>query len=385
MSFSSRLTGFVLIRCEGGYPTRFLNAAADAGIPLWDIRHKDGVLWCRAPAADYRRLRPAARRGCVRMRVQKRGGLVFHLRRFRLRFGLAVGTLLFLGILQAFSSRIWVINIEGNLTVPDSTIRAILEPLGIREGVSFADVDLTDLRLTALQKLPSLTWLTVNQSGSIVTVEVRERTSTEPLSDTAPANLVAVCDGVILRVNAVTGQAVVKPGDAVTRGDLLISGVMDSSVGPQLKRAAGSVTARTTHTLTVTVPLCETVTNRTARVIERPSLTLFGLQIPLYTDTPLRGEPTVTTETRPLRANGVALPIGLYMTRYHYPVEETVVRTAEEADILAEQQLATAEKTLRETLTVEERVVHREITDEGVTLTAVYTGTQELTVAAPIA
>lgn len=385
MSFSTQLTGSVVIRCEGGYPARFLNAAADAGIPLWDVRHKDGVLWCRAHAADYRNLRPAARRACVRMRVQKRCGIVFRLRRFRLRFGLAVGALLFFAVLSALSSRIWVVNIQGNSTVPDGDIRRMLEPLGIRVGGSFDEVDLTELRLTALQQLPELTWLTVNQSGSIVTVEVRERTAVEPLSDTAPANLVAACDGVILRVNAVRGQAVVKPGDAVTRGDLLISGVMDSSVGPQLKRAAGSVIARTSHTLTVTIPLRETVTDRTERVVERPSLALFGLQIPLYTDSPLTGEPTVTTESLPLRANGVALPIGLHITRYHYAVEETIVRTTEEATALAEQRLSDAEQLLRETLTVEERVLHREITADGITLTAVYTGTQELTVAMPIA
>ena len=385
MSFSTQITGSVLIRCEGGYPARFLNAAAENNIPLWDVRCKDGTLWCRVHADDYRRLRSVARRACVRMRVQKRCGIVFRLRRFRLRFGLAAGALLFCAVLWALSSRIWVVNIQGNSTVSDSDIRGMLEPLGIRVGGSFDEVDLTELRLTALQKLPQLTWLTVNQSGSIVTVEVRERAETEPLSDTAPANLVAACDGVILRVNAVTGQAVVKPGDAVTRGDLLISGVMDSSVGPQLKRAAGSVLARTTHTLTVTVPLRETVTDRTERVVERPSLTLFGLQIPLYTDSPLDGEPTVTTESLPMRANGVSLPIGLHITRYHYAVEEIVIRTEEEAESLAKQKLSDAELTLREKQTVEQCEVHREVTADSVILTAVYTGTQELTVAVPIA
>lgn len=384
MSFSTRWIGSVLIRCEGGYPARFLNAAADADIPLWDVQHKGGALWCRADAADYRRLRPAARRACVRMRVQKRCGILFYLRRFRRRFGLAVGVLLFFLTLSALSSRIWVVNVVGNSTVSDSDIRGMLEPLGIRIGGSFDEIDLRELRLNALQQLPELTWLTVNQSGSIVTVEVKERTPTAPLSDTAPANLVAACDGVILRVNAVAGQAVVKPGDAVTRGDLLISGVMDSSVGPQLKHASGSVIARTTHTLTVSVPLQETVTNRVERVVERPSLMLFGLHIPLYTDSPLNGDPTVTTESMPLRANDVALPIGLHVTRYHYAVPETVVRTVAEAEALAEKRLADAEATLRQTLTVEERTPHREVTADAVILTVVYTGTQELTVAVPI-
>ena len=384
MSFSTKLTGAVLIRCEGGYPSRFLDTAAEDGIALWDIHHRDGALWCRARAADYRRLRHAARRGCVRMRVQRRYGLIFHLRRFRLRFGLVIGAVLFFIVLEALSSRIWVINIVGNTDVSDAAIREALEPLGIREGGIFDNVDLAELRLTALQRLPSLTWLTVNQSGSIVTVEVQERTPTSPLSDTAPANLVAACDGVIVSVNVTAGQAAVKPGDAVTRGDLLISGVMDSTVGPQLKRADGSVVARTTHTLTVTVPLSETVTHSDGRVIEQRSLSVFGWHIPLYADSRLQGNPSVSTESIPLRANGVDLPIGWYITRYHYETEELITRSAAEAENLAHEQLAQAESELQTVLTVETREIDCEITAECVTVTAVYSGTQELTVAVPI-
>ncbi len=384
MPLPTLLTGSVLIRCEGGYPERFLDLAAAAGVPLRDIRCTDGTLYCRARATDYRRLRPAARRSGVRMRVARRRGIAFRLRRFRLRFGLAAGLLVFVLLLQLLSSRIWVIRIVGNHTVSDDAIREVLSPLGVYEGGRFAAVDLTDVQLTALQQLPALTWLTVNQSGSIVTVEVKERTVADPPADTAPANLVAACDGVILRVDAVTGQATVSPGDAVRRGDLLISGVMNSSVGPQLKHAAGSVIARTTHTLTVTVPLRETV-SRTERVVERPTLALFGLHVPLYTDSTLAGQPAVTTEIHPLTANGIALPIGIHITRYTYTTPVTVVRTSDEATALAEKQLAEQEATLRRTLTVEERTLHRDITADGVTVTAVYTGTQELAIAVPIA
>ncbi len=385
MSFSKWLTGIVALRCEGGYPERFLNAAAELGVALWDVRITNGVLHCHTRASDYRRLRAAARYGRTRMRLERRRGLVFHLRRFHLRFGLALGLLLFIATLHVLSSRIWVIQIHGNRTVSDMDIRTVLEPLGIREGASFNDVNLTDVRLNALQRLPTVTWLTVNQSGSILTVEVRERTPVEPLPDTSPANLIASCDGTILSVTTISGQAVVKPGDVVSEGDLLISGVVDSTVGPQLKRADGSVIARTTRTLTVTVPFLETATDPAARVIKQPSLVLFGWQIPLYTDHEIVGSPTVVTETLPLEANGVSLPIGWQITHYRYAADVTIRRTDAEAKTAAEQRLSEAEETLRQTMTVEDCTVHETATTEGVTLTAIYTGTVELAVAVPIA
>ncbi len=252
------------------------------------------------------------------------------------------------------------------------------------EGGVFSEVDLNELQLTVLQKLPGVTWLTVNRSGSIVTVEVQESTPTEPLPDTAPANLVAACDGVILQITAVSGQPVVQVGDAVTQGDLLISGVMNSSVGPQLKRAAGQVLARVTRTVTVTVPLRETVVRQAGVTDDRLSLLLFGIAVPLYTDSPTDSDALGTTYRSAVKVNGTALPIGWSVTRYRHVVTEQLTHTPQEAEQLAQTRLADAEATLRETLAVESRTLRQEITDGGITLTAVYIGTQELAVAVPI-
>lgn len=377
MRWPSLLSGTVLIECEGGYPERFLNAASAAGIPVWGAERREASLWCRARAADYRRLRPVSRHAGTRMRVRRKYGLPHLLHRRGLRPGMVAGAAVFLLILQLLSSRIWVLRITGNTTVPDSAVLEMLKTLGVCEGARFDHADLTDIRLTALQQLPDLTRLTLNQSGSILTVEVAERTESAPIAADSPANLVASCDGVILEVDTFTGQAMVKAGDAVRRGDLLISGVMDSKVGPQLKHAAGHVLARTTHTLTVSVPLKEVIMLPDKEVV-RSHLTIFGLSIPLYTSVPLASDATVVRETHPVTANGVPLPIGLSTTRYRYDRAVTVTRTPEEAQRLAEGRLAAAEAQLRTVLTVEQRVPAVEVGKAGVTLRVIFHGTQEL-------
>lgn len=380
MQLSNHLRASVLFCCEGGYPARFLNAAAQDGIALWDVRFQQNRLTCRAFAADYVRLRRAARHGQVCMRLQQRRGLPFHLRRFRRRSGLVAGAVLFALLLSFLSSRTWVIRIVGNHTVSDGEILSILKPLGIAEGGVFSEVELNHLQLTALQQLPNVTWLTVNRSGSIVTVELQETTPQEPISDTAPANLVAVRDGVVVQITAVCGQPVVRAGDAVRQGDLLISGVMNSSTGPQLKHADGHVLARTTHTISITVPLHETITRQAKAEPDRLSLMLFGIRIPLYTDTAPDGSAHATTRQARWTVNDVPLPVGLCVTSYGTDVTEYLTRTEQEAELLAKQRLAEAEADLQETLAIEERTLQREITADGVTLTAVYVGTQELSV-----
>ncbi len=377
------LCGSILVECEGGYPERFLNAAAASAVPLWDVHRREASLWCRTSAAHYRKLRPAARTARVRMRVRAKYGLPFRIKRWGLRGGLLAGAAVFFVILQLLSSRAWVIQVRGNPTVPTEEILAVLAPLGVTEGCRFNNVDLPSLQLTALQQLPSVTWLTVNQSGSILTVEVKERSGEQVLTKDAPCNLVAACDGVIVSINTACGQAVVKAGDAVRRGDLLISGVADSKVGPRLTHAAGSVLARTTHTVSVTVPLSETVTVP-SHTVARPYLTVFGFKVPLFTQGTLTGSPAKSSAVYPLTANHVSLPLGLAVDRFAYTTEQPLTRTTEEAQTLAEQRLSEAETELQKQLTIESRTVDVSTTAQAVTLTATLVGIQELSIEAQI-
>lgn len=367
----------VLIECQGGYPERFLNLAAEQHVPLWDVRRDKESLWCRADAVNYSRLRPVARRAQVRMRVRKKQGIVFRIRRLGLRWGIILGVALFYLVLQLLCSRIWVLRVRGNSTVPAEDIFAVLRPLGVYEGAVFSDVDMTDLRLTALQQLPDLIWLTVNQHGSIVTVEVQERTPITPITETTPANVVAECDGIIVKIDTVRGQPTAKIGDAVRRGDLLISGVMDSKVGPQLKHAAGTVLARTTHTIRCTVPLRDTI-SAVDRVITRSSLSVFGWKIPLYASGTLSAADTIVTEHHPLTANNIPLPLGITHEQHTYQKEMVITRTQAEALSLAKKELQRTEAALPSDFKVEHRTVHTETTADGITITAVCVGVQNI-------
>ena len=372
------LAGTVRIECEGGFPERFLNEAAKRDIALWDISRHEISLFCRCKAADYRALRPAARAASVRMRVKERHGLPFLLKPFRLRWGLVVGMLLFVLILQLLASRVWIVRVEGNERVTDEEIREVLEPLGVYEGASPQKIDLPQLQLTALEQLSDVVWLTVNFEGSTATVEVRERKEAQPIAPDEPSNVVATRDGVIVRIDAVSGQAMVKEGDAVTEGTLLISGVMDSKVGPLLKHAQGIVTARTTRTLTVTVPFEEKVPSPTPRMISRPCLYFLGMRVPLYASAEIEGEYTQKTEKFPLTARGKALPVGVEVTRLMF--EETVICTRNETQALSEarERLVKAVEELRGDVTVETETVNEQKTDEGWVITGTYTCLEEI-------
>ena len=372
------LGGSVTVRCEGGYPEQFLNDVIQRGFVLWNIRCDGVFLHYTCYAEDYAKLRLFARRACMRMRVQKKNGLPFWFQPLRSRSGLLVGMLLFFVVLHSLSSRIWTVEVVGNQQVTEQTILQTLETFGVKPGAEFKNVDIPSLQLETLQQLPALTWLAVNQTGSTLTVEVRERQPAEPIEQTAPSNILSTHDGVIIKLNVISGQAAVKVGDAVTKGSLLIGGVVDSKVGPLLKRADGTVTARTKETITVTVPLTQTVTDTSPKIIEELSFHLLGFTVPLYTPTKHKGNFTLVKKEYPLCVYGKKLPVGFSKQCYVFEQTKTVHYSEEQALQLAKEELRQKEQEQFASATVEKADIKQHRTQEGWHLVGTYTCVRQI-------
>ncbi|MGI6264882.1 MAG: sporulation protein YqfD [Acutalibacteraceae bacterium] len=320
------LLGWVEWRAEGGFFERFLNLAASKEIPLWHTRRQEIALLGGCYARHYRRLRPLARKSGVHLRVQKRHGWPFWARRYRTHSGLAVGAALMLAILHLLSQRVWVIDVRGNEAVPAEQIESVARELGVREGVRQEDIRLRDIQLGAIEKMPALSWISVNVEGCAAHIEVSERiTADQPPDLSKPTNLKAARDGRIVAVRLAEGAATVKPGDAVAKGMLLASGIVETKNGHLLKHARGEVIARTERSFSVTVPLEETLPLPQTDAILQPTLEFFSLQIPLYTGRTLPNPYETRTVLHRLTANGVRLPIGV-TDRYVFPIAPTLVR-----------------------------------------------------------
>ena len=355
--------GWVRAEGEGGYPERLLNELIRDGIPVWRVTCRREWIRFSCLAGDYRRLRPNARRACVRLRLRQKHGLPFWAFRYRHRKGLAVGLCLYGVLLGLLSSRIWVVQVTGNTTTPAATILETAKEYGVTVGAPMADMDIKGLQINGPDKLDTLSFITVNPNGCVARVEVTERSPTPEILDLSrPSDIVAVRDGRVLWMEVRSGQRVVMNGEAVSGGTTLISGRVESELGQQLYRSYGKVWAETRRQITVTVPLLYTRHVFTGERVFRPTITFLCWEIPLYSGGPLQAE-TVRETAHFLQAKGMTLPLGL-THRYHlYTREEKTARTEEEAAILAKQQLARQEKSLFAACVYEE--LEREATVRG--------------------
>lgn len=166
-----------------------------------------------------------------------------------------------LGMLTLFAVSLWVpskvffIRVEGNTAIQKQRIIAAAEESGIRFGASRSFVRSEQVKNSLLSAIPELQWAGVNTAGCVATISVRERAEEEkriPINQVS--SIVAETDGYILSATATKGRLLVRPGQTVTAGQLLISGYTDCGICIQASSSEGEVWAQTNRSLKVIAP-----------------------------------------------------------------------------------------------------------------------------------
>lgn len=324
------LRGTVTASVSGRRPERLLNLCANRGIPVWQVRRRREGLVCCLFARDYPKLRPLRRRAGVRLRVRRKRGLPFHCRRYRARWGLLVGGLLFCAFLTLMPRFVWRIEVHTRGAVDETAVRAALTDLGLRIGAPLSAVDGADLRHRLALRLPEVSWAAINDDGAVVTVEVRG-VEEKPEPAEGYANLVAAREGQIVALYVRSGSAAVRVGDAVTAGQLLVSGTEAYADGRTVfRRSEGEVIAETTRTVAVTVPFARTVRVLCGEPVVRRVVSVFGVTVPLYVGE-VKGNCRRTVERTDLVVGGVTLPAWTAEAVFTPVTERRVTLTLDEA------------------------------------------------------
>lgn len=339
--------GWVQVEIESGYSERFLNQATAARIPLWNVRRLENRVRFSCLAEDYRHLWPIARISCVRMGVRQKHGLPFWRHRYRHRKGLLVGVALYALILGLLAPRIWVIEVVGNNDTSTDAILAVAEEWGVKLGARMDEVDIKGLQMNGTSTLSDLSFITMNPSGCVARIDVREREQPPAVIDLSqPSDLVAVCDGLILEMEIRSGNPLVMEGEAVTAGTRLVTGRVDTEMGEKKYRSYGAVWAETRRRITVEIPLSYTRTVAVGETVCQPTMSLFCWDFPLYSSLTLQGKMASWQTRHFLTVGDTTLPLGI-TTDYHRPLAQiTATRTVEQAKTLAQEQLALREQEL---------------------------------------
>ena len=316
------LRGSVLLAVECSMPERFFNLCAVHDIPFWSVNWKsENGFTLRTTRWGHLRLKSVTKELDVSMTVRREKGAPVLMHRFRRRYVLLGAAVVFAVLFWWGNTFIWDIEVHGNDIVPTEQILRALEKQGVKVGTRSLSIDQEDLRNHILLELKDVSWLAVNVSGCTAHVQVVERyRPPKLLKDAEKCNVIAAKDGLVTKVEALDGRAEVMRGSTVTKGQLLISGVVDSDMrGVRLLHGMGQVYARTWYDLSTRVPLRMESFGNNTRSRTRLGLIFGKSRIKIFA----KGSELGTNCDKIIQYKPLVLPFG-----FRLPVTLTVEKTA---------------------------------------------------------
>lgn len=264
--------GYVIIKVEGLTLERFLNLAADKDIYLWDIKRINyTLLEMKVSTKGFRALKEVVRKVGCRVEIVDKKGIPFILYRLKNRKMLGFGFLIFFIIVIILSSFIWSIEIIGNETYSDEIIMNFLADENIKSGIIKYHIDKDYIRNLLLNELEQLSFVSVDIKGTKLIISIYEQdVPPEKLNINTPCHIVASKKGVIIKTIAKNGNTMVRKGDVVKKGQILIAGIVaeENTEEEILVHAEGEVLAKTRYFYRLDEPLVKMVEEETGEKIE---------------------------------------------------------------------------------------------------------------------
>ncbi len=387
MDFMGFWQGRVTVQACGGQIERFINLLHRRRIPLLSPRRQpDGSLIFILPCKSFFRLREPAFKTGTRIRILKKQGFFMIARPFRRRIGLAVGLALFLGLVLYSSCFIWQIRITGCYETSSTQVLEGLKDLGLTKGCS-RKIDVGMIENQYLLGNDKLSWMSINIRGTTAFVEVHEKGPHPKVEDQSiPTNIYAARDGVILSIADYSGTRQVEVGMPVMAGDLLVSGDWTDKYGVRrLSHCVATVIAATRRNTAVSVPLQETVRQKTGNKQRFFTISLGKSKFPLYFKQKINyNNYDIVEKEYPFQIGAFVFPLAIGVQSAEEVCLQPVTRTVEEARTTAMTRLGFYETDVLSGIRVVERQLREQVTDAALIVEADYSCEENIGIEIPI-
>ncbi len=210
-------------------------------VRMWDLRkeiqgsevqeaessgHEQAYVMCMA-GKDLLESKSAIKKSGIKVDVLQKSGLPFLLRRMKKRMIFVAGILFCMCFLIAMMQKIWCIQIEGNSKITDEELIDFLATQEVFIGTSISELSYEDLEFEIRGNFNDITWVSVVRRGTTLIVRIKENEFLDEVTVYEDhMDLAADYGGEILSMVVRQGVPLVKIGDTVEKGDILVQGAV---------------------------------------------------------------------------------------------------------------------------------------------------------------
>ncbi|MDI6601706.1 MAG: sporulation protein YqfD [Thermoanaerobacteraceae bacterium] len=321
------IAGHARLKVIGLSIEKFINRAQSSDIILLDIkRNKYREVTFRVNRYDTEKVKKIAEQLGLEVEIIKESGLLYYLQCFLKHRSFASGMLIFILLLYLSTSFVWAVEIKGNEEIATEELEEIVEELGVKPGVLKSVIDHDRFILELLNREKRLSWAEIEIKGVKARISVAEGKGPPEIIDySVPCNIVAEKDGFLVKLLPLNGEKAVEDGNAVKKGQVLVSGIVYSELsGTRFVHALGQAWAHTYYTGEAEVNINDYLYKETGNYAVRHELLINDLAIPMYIDNNDIGfeKYSVTIEdVLPARLTDY-IPVGLHKVIYRELIEK---------------------------------------------------------------
>ena len=245
------ICGYVDIVVEGYYIERFINMCVSKNILLWNLkRERATILRAKVGINDFKRLKKVCKNTGCKMKINNKKGMAFVLNRYKKRKVFA-GLLIFIVlVIVSLSNFVWNIEVVGNNQIPKEEILSIAEQAGLKISKLKSSIDTKEIINKIRMEREDIAWVGIEIKGTNVIIKLVEADmKPEIVNEEEYCNIVADKNCMIMKVNAKNGTPIVKEGDIVKKGDILIGGWLEGKyTGTRYVHSQGEIIAKVWYT-----------------------------------------------------------------------------------------------------------------------------------------
>ena len=257
MQFWDKFDGIASVKITSAYPPGILQKIQTAGLCIYDVTARDVfTIQFSAKRKDILSITRLCEKSGDRIDIDGWTGYIFYILHLLKRPIFLIGLLGWLLLTLWLPTRILFVTVSGADNLSDAYILEHASDCGIRMGASGKDVRSEHVKNALLSKIPSLQWVGVNTSGCIATISVKEKTQEVTSSpNIAVTDILSKQDAIIKDITVDVGTALCQPGQAVKKGQALISCYQDNGQILKFTGARGEVYGETKRQLQAITPV----------------------------------------------------------------------------------------------------------------------------------
>ena len=333
--FAQYANGYIDIVVEGYYIERFINICTTRKILLWNLKRDNSItLYASVEIKNFKKLREICKKTKCKIKIKKKKGLPFIIKKYKKRKVFIGFLFLVIMCIIILSNFIWNIEVQGNVNVPKEEILALAEANGLAEGKFINKIDVKNVINKIRLERDDVAWVGIEIKGTNAIIKLVEADiKPEIINEEDYCNIVADKAAMITKITAGNGTPLVKEGDVVKKGDILVAGYLEGKyTGKQYVHSQGEIQAKVWYSATEKVYLKELKKIETGESQNKHSVKINNFQINFNKSIPkFEKYDTIETCKKLKLFSNFYLPFELITYTYKEYKEEEVIHSIEEA------------------------------------------------------